>query len=89
MLGAAVEPLYCEPDGEFPNHHPDPTVAENVVDLAAAVRRLGADVGIGLDGDGDRVGVVDERGEIVVGDRLFIDSGAAGSGAKSRRMCDW
>ena len=46
-IGAAVEPLYCEPDGEFPNHHPDPTVAENVVDLAAAVRRLGADVGIG------------------------------------------
>ena len=71
-LGVEVVPLFIEPDGRFPNHHPDPTVAENLVDLIAAVRDSGADLGIGYDGDGDRIGVIDARGGIVWGDRLMI-----------------
>ncbi len=64
-------PLYCEPDGTFPNHHPDPVVPENIKDLIDTVIREKADVGIGYDGDGDRLGVVDGDGEIVWGDRLL------------------
>ena len=71
-LGANVIPLYCDSDSTFPNHHPDPTVPENLADLAAAVRRTGAELGIAFDGDGDRVGAVDENGEIVYGDQLLI-----------------
>jgi phosphomannomutase/phosphoglucomutase len=64
--------LYCESDGTFPNHHPDPTVAENLADLIDAVRDDGAEIGLAFDGDGDRIGVVDDTGEIVWGDRLLI-----------------
>ncbi len=71
-LGVDYTGLYCESDGTFPHHHPDPTVPENVRDLIAAVRREHADVGIAFDGDADRIGVVDERGEIVWGDHVLI-----------------
>jgi phosphomannomutase/phosphoglucomutase len=64
--------LFCESDGTFPNHHPDPTVVENLQDMIAEVRRRGADVGIAFDGDADRIGIVDGRGEIVWGDHLLI-----------------
>ena len=70
-IGAEVIPLYCRPDPDFPNHHPDPTVAENIRDLQSTVLEHRADVGIGLDGDGDRIGVVDEQGRIMYGDRLL------------------
>jgi len=69
--GVDVIPLFCESDGRFPNHLPDPTVAENMIDLGTLVRNEGADLGIGLDGDGDRVGAVDEQGRMVYGDRLL------------------
>ncbi|NTU80428.1 MAG: phosphomannomutase/phosphoglucomutase [Chloroflexales bacterium] len=71
-LGLDVVPLFIEPDGTFPNHHPDPLKAENLAQLIAAVRAHGADMGIGLDGDGDRLGVVDGQGEIVFADRYLI-----------------
>ncbi|MGE0614795.1 MAG: phosphomannomutase/phosphoglucomutase [Bacteriovoracia bacterium] len=71
-LGADVVPLYCELDGRFPNHHPDPTVPENLQDLIAAVKREKADFGVGFDGDSDRIGLVDENGRIVYGDELMI-----------------
>ena len=71
-IGADVVPLYCELDGTFPNHHPDPTVDENIVDLAARVRRTGAALGVGFDGDADRIGVVDETGAVVRGDILLL-----------------
>lgn len=72
QLGAEVVPLYCESDGRFPNHHPDPTVLENLRDLQAAVRREGAELGIAFDGDGDRIGAVDEQGRPVLGDQLLV-----------------
>jgi len=71
-LGAEVTPLFCESDGSFPNHHPDPTVLENLRDLQAAVRRTGAELGIAFDGDTDRIGAVDEHGEVVFGDQLLV-----------------
>jgi phosphomannomutase/phosphoglucomutase len=71
-LGAAVIPLFAESDGTFPNHHPDPTVPENLVDLQRTVRSSGAELGIAFDGDGDRIGAVDERGTIIWGDQLLI-----------------
>ncbi|MFO7892644.1 MAG: phosphomannomutase/phosphoglucomutase [Longimicrobiales bacterium] len=71
-IGADVVPLYCESDGTFPNHHPDPTVDEYIVDLIARVRSEGAELGIGFDGDADRIGAVDEHGEIVRGDLLLL-----------------
>src|SRR5207245_1589586 len=71
-LGASVVPLFCESDGTFPNHHPDPTVIENLRDLQAAVRREGAELGIAFDGDGDRIGAVDEQGRAVFGDLLLV-----------------
>ena len=71
-LGFDVDPLYCEPDGLYPNHHPDPTVPENMADLVARVAQTGAEVGIALDGDADRIGVVDARGRIVWGDQLLL-----------------
>ena len=71
-LGATVVPLFAESDGTFPNHHPDPTVVENLRDLQAAVRREGAELGVGFDGDGDRIGAVDEQGRVVFGDQLLV-----------------
>ena len=70
-LGAEVVALYCEPDGAFPNHHPDPVVEENMRDLIDKVREEGADFGVGLDGDGDRLGVVDKSGRLLSGDELL------------------
>jgi phosphomannomutase/phosphomannomutase/phosphoglucomutase len=63
--------LFEEPDGRFPNHHPDPTVEDNLVDLKEAVLRTGAKIGIGFDGDADRIGVVDETGRILYGDEFM------------------
>jgi len=70
--GVDVDGLFCESDGTFPNHHPDPTVDENVVDLIARVRDVGAAVGVGLDGDADRIGAVTEKGSVVRGDHLLL-----------------
>lgn len=70
-LGAQVIELFCEPDGNFPNHHPDPTVMENIETLRKRVRLEKADCGIGWDGDADRIGVVDENGEVIFGDMLL------------------
>ncbi len=72
QLGCTVIPLYCDMDGRFPNHHPDPTVPGNLEDLIETVRSKGADVGIGYDGDADRIGAVDEKGSIIWGDHLMI-----------------
>lgn len=71
-LGCEVFPLYCEPDGRFPNHHPDPTVPALLQDLAKEVRQRGADLGIGFDGDGDRIGVVSSTGRVLYGDHLVL-----------------
>jgi phosphomannomutase/phosphoglucomutase len=71
-LGLHPTLLYCEPDGRFPNHHPDPTVPANLEDLIRIVKESGSDLGIAYDGDADRIGVVDSRGEILWGDRLLI-----------------
>ncbi|HEY0997462.1 MAG TPA: phosphomannomutase/phosphoglucomutase [Gemmatimonadaceae bacterium] len=71
-LGVRGRGLFCESDGTFPNHHPDPTVPENLEDLVDAVRADGAELGIAFDGDADRIGVVDAAGDIVWGDRLLI-----------------
>ena len=70
-LGADVVRLFCESDGSFPNHHPDPTVLENLRDLQARVRRERAELGIAFDGDADRIGAVDEQAEVVFGDQLL------------------
>ena len=72
QIGCDVEQLYCEPDGSFPNHHPDPTVVENIRDLIEETIRSRADIGVGYDGDSDRIGVVDRCGNIVWGDQLMI-----------------
>ena len=71
-LGLNPEALYCEMDGRFPNHHPDPTLPENVAELIARVRETNADLGIAYDGDADRLGAVDSRGEIIWGDKLMV-----------------
>ncbi|OGP55312.1 MAG: phosphomannomutase [Deltaproteobacteria bacterium RBG_13_52_11] len=71
-LGCQVETLYCEMDGRFPNHHPDPTVEQYLIDLIATVKATRADLGIGYDGDADRIGVIDEQGRIIWGDKLMI-----------------
>ena len=71
-LGHDVVELYCEIDGDFPNHHPDPSVPENLRDLVAAVREHGADLGLAFDGDGDRLGVVDGQGNIIWPDRQMM-----------------
>lgn len=70
-MGHQVVRLYCEPDGRFPNHLPDPTVPKYMVDLEARVLAEKADLGVGLDGDSDRIGLVDERGRMVFGDQLL------------------
>ena len=71
-IGAEVIPLFCTSDGTFPNHHPDPTVDENLVDLIATVKETGADLGVAFDGDADRLGAVDEGGEVVRGDVILL-----------------
>jgi len=71
-LGCTVIPLYCEIDGTFPNHHPDPGKPENLQDLIAAVAEHKADIGLAFDGDGDRLGVVTNQGEIIWPDRLLM-----------------
>lgn len=71
-LGCEVVPLFCESDGTFPNHHPDPTVPDNLADLIHDVRRTGAELGVAFDGDGDRIGAVDEDGNILFGDQLLV-----------------
>jgi phosphomannomutase / phosphoglucomutase len=71
-LGIDPTYLFCESDGTFPNHHPDPTVPKNLEALISAVRKEGAELGIAFDGDADRIGVVDDRGEIIWGDYLLI-----------------
>ncbi len=71
-LGVDIEDIYCDPDGRFPNHHPDPTVPKNLVDLIARVKQSGAEIGIALDGDADRIGAVDGQGRILWGDQLLM-----------------
>lgn len=71
-LGCEVIPLFCEVDGSFPNHHPDPTVVENLEDLQKAVAKHKADIGIAYDGDSDRIGAVDEKGRPIFGDELLV-----------------
>ena len=70
-LGCEVTPLYCQPDGSFPNHHPDPVKRANLVDLIKTVLATGADLGIAFDGDADRIGAVDDRGRVIWGDQLM------------------
>ena len=72
QLGCEVVELYCESDPTFPNHHPDPVNADNMQDLIAAVQQHDADIGIGIDGDGDRIGVTDKEGNLIWGDMLMI-----------------
>lgn len=76
-LGFHVVPLYCDLDGRFPNHHPDPTQPENLADLISEVAKQGAELGIALDGDADRIGAVDATGRILWGDQLMILLGKA------------
>jgi phosphomannomutase/phosphoglucomutase len=71
-LGAEVTPLFCESDGTFPNHHPDPTVDENLEDLIRTVRSGGHELGVAFDGDADRIGAVDGNGDIIRGDVLLL-----------------
>jgi phosphomannomutase/phosphoglucomutase len=71
-LGCEVIELFCKPDGTFPNHPADPTVEYNLQDMIAAVKKHGADAGIAFDGDADRIGVVNEKGEILWGDELMV-----------------
>ena len=71
-LNCDVTPLFYEPDGRFPNHHPDPTVPANLQHLQEAVRAQKADLGIAFDGDSDRIGAVDENGEVIFGDMLLL-----------------
>ncbi len=71
-LGMETIDLFDQPDGTFPNHHPDPTVTANITKLIETVRSEQADLGIGYDGDADRIGIVDEKGDIIWGDRLLI-----------------
>ena len=70
-LGVELTELYCEPDGSFPNHHPDPTVEENLLDLIQIMKNGQYDVGIAFDGDADRLGVIDETGDIIWADQLI------------------
>ena len=72
QMGCQVTGLFCDLDGHFPNHHPDPTVVENLSDLIDKVHEIQAHVGIGYDGDADRIGVIDEQGGILWGDRLLL-----------------
>lgn len=71
-LGCQVTCLYCDMDGRFPNHHPDPTIPENMKALIEHVNSTGSELGIGYDGDADRIGVIDDKGTIIWGDQLMI-----------------
>jgi len=71
-IGCEVIPLHCEIDGSFPNHHPDPSVPENLLDLIESVKAADADIGIAFDGDADRLGVVTKQGEIIYPDRVLM-----------------
>ncbi len=71
-LGCEVHDLYCDMDGSFPNHEADPTVLKNMTDIIALVKKEQLDVAFGYDGDGDRIGVVDEKGNLIFGDQLMI-----------------
>ena len=71
-LGIEMVKLFTEPDSQFPNHHPDPTVTENLQDCIKAVKESNADLGIAFDGDGDRIGLIDENGRIIWGDELMV-----------------
>lgn len=70
--GAEVEGLFLEPDADYPNHHPDPTVEKNMEDLIRRVRESEADIGFAFDGDSDRLGIVDEKGTIIWGDEILV-----------------
>ena len=70
-LGIETKELFCDPDGTFPNHHPDPTVVENLTALISEIKEGEYDVGLAFDGDADRVGVVDDKGEIIWADQLM------------------
>lgn len=69
---ADITPLYCDPDGAFPHHHPDPSVTKNLIDCRKKVLETGAELGVAFDGDGDRIGVVDASGEIIPADKLLV-----------------
>ena len=71
-MGLDVVPLFCDVDGNFPNHHPDPSDPKNLVALQKAVQEHKADIGIAFDGDGDRIGIVDEQGNIILPDRILM-----------------
>ncbi len=71
-MGCEVTELYSEPDGTFPNHHPDPTLPENLAELVATVQEIGADLGIAFDGDSDRIGIVDANGRVIWGDEMMV-----------------
>ncbi|RKH16787.1 phosphomannomutase/phosphoglucomutase [Corallococcus sp. CA047B] len=71
-MGFDVVPLFCEMDANFPNHHPDPTVVENLQDLIKAVKSEKAEVGIAYDGDSDRIGVIDDQGNVLWGDQIMV-----------------
>ncbi|HET9033184.1 MAG TPA: phosphomannomutase/phosphoglucomutase [Dokdonella sp.] len=71
-IGCEVHELYCEVDGTFPNHHPDPSDLDNLQDLILSVKQTGADIGLAFDGDGDRLGVVTKTGEVIYPDRLLM-----------------
>ncbi len=71
-MGCEVHELFCDVDGNFPNHHPDPTQLENLQDLIKKVRETKADIGLAFDGDGDRLGVVTSQGKIIMADRLLM-----------------
>ena len=71
-IGCEVHELYCEVDGTFPNHHPDPSDLNNLQDLIMSVKQTGADIGLAFDGDGDRLGVVTRTGEVIYPDRLLM-----------------
>ncbi|MBZ4335422.1 phosphomannomutase/phosphoglucomutase [Corallococcus interemptor] len=71
-MGFDVVPLFCDMDADFPNHHPDPTVVENLQDLIQKVKEVKAEVGIAYDGDSDRIGVIDDQGNVLWGDQLMV-----------------
>ncbi len=72
MAGCHTKNLFCQVDGRFPNHHPDPTVMENLAELITTVKEEKAEAGIAFDGDGDRIGVVDEKGQVIYGDKILM-----------------
>ncbi|MEM7018414.1 MAG: phosphomannomutase/phosphoglucomutase [Pseudomonadota bacterium] len=71
-LGCEIHPLFCEVDGNFPNHHPDPSQPENLEDMERAIAKTGADIGLAFDGDGDRLGVMDAQGNVIWPDRQLM-----------------